>query len=272
MQKFSVLTSVYKNDKPEFVKEALESIINNSAKPDEIVMTIDGPVSEEIHKVLRDFAKKHSEMKIIQLEKNVGLGLALREGLSHCKNELVARMDSDDICDSKRFEKQLRFMEENNFDISGGFISEFIESPDKPISTREVPLTQADISKRLKLRNPFNHVTVIFKKSKVEAVGSYQDMHYIEDYFLWCRMYLAGCSMGNMSDVLTYVRVGEDVYLRRGGMKYFKSQKKLFDFMYKNRIVTWFEYIKTLVIRFTVQVLVPNKLRAKIYKKHLRKK
>lgn len=272
MQKFSVLTSVYKNDNPKFVEEALLSIINNSVKPDEIVMTIDGPVSDEIHKVLDAFAKKHSELKLIQLEKNRGLGLALREGLSHCKNELVARMDSDDICDSKRFEKQLRFMEENNFDISGGFISEFIESPDKPISTREVPLTQAEISKRIKLRNPFNHVTVIFKKSKVEAAGSYQDMHYVEDYFLWCRMHLAGCSMGNMSDVLTYVRVGEDVYLRRGGLKYFKSQKKLFKFMYEKKIISLFEYIKTLAIRFTVQVLMPNRLRAKIYTRHLRKK
>lgn len=271
MEKFSVLTSVYKNDNVSQVEESLDSLVNQTVKPDEIIMTIDGPIPEELHAFLYDYAKKHNILKLVPLEKNVGLGNALNEGLKHCSNEYVARMDSDDICVPDRFEKQIKFITENGLDICGGAINEFIESPDKPIAKREVPLTSDEIKIYIKKRTPFNHVSVMFKKSVVLSAGSYQDMHYIEDYFLWCRMLLNNAKMGNSSDVYVNVRINEEMYMRRGGYKYFKSQKQLYKYMLNNKMMNVIDYIKILFIRFCVQVLLPNKMRAKLYKKHLRK-
>ena len=272
MEKFSVLTCLYKNDKVEYVKEALDSILASTVKPSEIVLIIDGPVPDEMKNFLEDYAKTNKELKIHQNEENLGLGKTLNKGLLLCENEYVARMDSDDICVADRFEKQLKIMQEQDLDLLGGFMHEFCGTVDNIISTREVPKTMEEIKKFVKTRNPFNHITVMFKKSKVLEAGNYQDMHYVEDYFLWCRMILAGAKMASVEDVFALARVDEKMYQRRGGYKYFKSQKKLFDFMRKNKMLNLFQYLKTLAIRFCVQVLMPNKLRERVYNKQLRKK
>lgn len=270
-QKISVLMSVYKNDNAEWFATAIDSVCKQTLTPDEVVLVIDGPVPDAVLKVIEDKKKEFPFIKEHQLEKNVGLGNVLRMGVPLCENEIIARMDSDDISVVDRFEKQLSYLEENELDIVGSDIEEFCDTPDEIVSVREVPKTQEEIKTYIKSRNPFNHMTVMMRKSKVLSAGNYQDMHYCEDYYLWCRMYLDGAKMANMPERLVKARMNADTFKRRGGYKYFKSQKKLFKFMRKNGILNFFSYYKTLFARFVVHVLMSGKLKEKIYKKHLRK-
>ena len=271
--KFSVATSVYKNDSAEYFERALSSITSEqTVRPDEIVLVVDGPIGEKIDEIIEKYTTEYNIFKVIRLEKNGGLGNALRIAVENCTYEIVARMDSDDVAIPTRFEEQLKFMSENDVDIVGGHISEFVGDESNLVSRRDVPLTDEDIKSDMKSRCAFNHMTVMFKKDKVQSVGGYLDWHYNEDYYLWLRMMLAGCRFANLDRVLVNVRVGEEMYQRRGGMKYFKSEAKLQGFMLKNKIISFPRYMINVNKRLIVQVLLPNKLRGWVFKKYARQK
>lgn len=272
-QKISVLMSVYKNDIAQNVKTAVESIINQTFRPSQVVIVVDGPVPDETTKTLEELKELYSEVEIYPLEQNVGLGNALKEGMTHCGNEIVARMDSDDIAVEDRFEKQIKkFEEDSELSIVGSNIAEFIGDKDNVVSIRSVPEKHEDICKYLKKRCPFNHMTVMFKKSEVEKAGGYLHWFYNEDSYLWARMYLAGCKFANIPENLVYARINEATFQRRGGYKYYKSERDLFKFMYKNKIIGWGEYQKAKAIRFVIQVLMPNSARKYVFLKMMRKK
>ena len=272
-QKISVLMSVYKNDIAQNVKTAVESIINQTYRPSQVVIVVDGPVPDETTKTLEELKELYSEVEIYPLEQNVGLGNALKDGMTHCVNEIVARMDSDDIAVEDRFEKQIKkFEEDSELSIVGSNIAEFIGDKDNIVSIRSVPENHDDICKYLKKRCPFNHMTVMFKKSEVEKAGGYLHWFYNEDSYLWARMYLAGCKFANIPENLVYARINEATFQRRGGYKYYKSERDLFKFMYKNKIIGWGEYQKAKAIRFVIQVLMPNSVRKYVFLKMMRKK
>lgn len=271
--KFSVLMSVYKNDKEEYLKLALDSIINQTVKPSEIVLVEDGPIPENIENLIKEYEKNIAFLKVIRLKENGGLGNALNVGLENCSYDIVARMDADDISVLDRFEKQIvEFEKDDTLSIVGGYISEFINNPEESIGIRQVPLTHEEISNFIKGRNPFNHMTVMFKKQSVLEAGSYQDFHFLEDYYLWIRMFLKGYKMKNIDSILVNARVGNDMYKRRGGFKYFKSCKRLQKYLLDNKLITYPKYLKNNIIRFIMQVLLPNNIRGFIYKKFARKK
>ena len=271
--KFSVLISVYKNEKTEYFCQAIDSLLNQTVLPDQIVLVRDGEVYEDLQLAIDAYVNKFSEIfTYVPLETNGGLGNALRYGLTYCRNELVARMDSDDISLKDRFEKQLAyFFAHPDVDIVGGNISEFLNSPECIVDYRIVPQKHDEIVTYLKKRSPFNHVTVMFKKKAVENAGSYEPFYLFEDWYLWVKMYLSGAKFANIKDVLVNVRVF-DMANRRGGTKYYKSCVKLLKYMRKNRVISMFNYVKTCAIRFFGYVLLPNNLRAWAYKKFLRKK
>ena len=269
---FSVLMSVYKNDNPEYLKIAIDSIINQTLKPNEIVLVVDGPIPDTIKSIIKEYNEKLDYLKIIYLKENGGLGKALNVGLENCTCDIVARMDSDDISLPDRFEKQINeFKKDNSLSIIGGYISEFIDNPEESIGIRKVPLEYEEFSEFIKNRNPLNHMTVMFKKQNVLDAGNYQDFHFLEDYYLWIRMFLKGFKMKNVDSILVNARVGADMYKRRGGWKYFKSCRKLQKYLLENKLITWPKYIKNVISRFIVQVLMPNSLRGFIYKKIMRK-
>ncbi|MDR0603648.1 MAG: glycosyltransferase [Bacteroidales bacterium] len=273
MNTFSVTISVYKNDNPRFFIQAMDSIINQTVTPNEIVLTVDGPIPQDLNEIVIQYENKYNYIKVVRIEKNVGLGIAHQIGVQNSNYDLIAIMDSDDIAVPDRFEKQLRCFEENmGIDVLGGFIYEFIDTIDTIVAIRAVPLNHVEIIKYLKKRCPMNHVTAMFKKNAVLKSGNYQDWHFDEDYYLWCRMMLAGCMFKNISDVLVYVRVGKDMYERRGGWKYYKSEAQLQKFMLDNKVINFFEYIINVVIRFIVQVLLPNNIRSFIFKVYFRKR
>ena len=236
--KFSVCMSVYKNDNTTDFAEAVLSIYNQTCPPDEIVLVIDGSVSEDMYKTIDVLKEKTGIMKVIQLEKNMGHAIARQMGLIAAKNELCAVMDADDLAVPDRFEKQLKAFEEHpEVSVVGGLIHEFIHSTDKVVGKRIVPEHDADIKAYLKSRCPMNLVTVMLKKSDVMKVGGYQDWYCEEDYYLWIRLTLGGYKFYNIQGNLVNVRVGEEMYKRRGGMRYFKSEARLQKYMLDNQII-----------------------------------
>ncbi len=269
---YSVLMSVYVKERPENLKESLDSMFRQTVPPDEIVMVEDGPLTEELYSVLDAYSAQYGEcFKRIVNEQNEGLGNALRKGVTACENELIARMDTDDISRSDRCEKQLQaFMQQSDLDVLGGQINEFIETPTNVVGQRIVPCSHRDICIFLKKRDPFNHPTVMFKKNAVLKAGNYMELHYNEDYYLWSRMYLCGAVFANLADILLDMRVSKDLYARRGGYRYYKCQKKMFRFLRKNKIISAGAYFRAKTVRFVVQVLMPNKMRAWAYKKFAR--
>lgn len=270
---FSVLMSVYKNEKTEYFKQAIDSVIHQTMPPTEIVLVRDGMVYDELQEAINQYLEAYPNLfTYIPLEENGGLGKALRTGLLQCKYDLVARMDTDDICVSDRFEKQLAVFANNPMvDMVGGNIAEFAESIEVILDYRCVPYTDEAIKERVKSRSPFNHMTVMFKKEAVLKAGNYEPFYLFEDWYLWIRMFLSGCTFGNLNEVLVYARIC-GMSARRGGMKYFKSCKKLLQFMRQNGIISRVEYLKSGFIRFNGYVVCPNKVRELAYKKLLRGK
>ena len=270
---FSVAMSVYKSDNPIYFDRALQSITDEqTVKPSEIVLVVDGQVPNEINEVIEKYENKYEIFNVIRLEKNGGLGNALKIAVKRAKYDLIARMDSDDVAIKDRFEQQLKvFSEQPELDILGGDISEFIDAEDNIVAYRKVPMENATIKNYLKKRCPFNHVSVMYKKEAVLSAGNYMDWFWNEDYYLWIRMFENGAVMANTGTVLVNVRTGKDMYKRRGGWKYYKSEKKLQKYMLKHKIIGFGTYISNITKRFIVQVLMPNKLRGWMYKKYLRK-
>lgn len=274
MDKFSVVTSVYRNDKPEFVRVALDSmLVEQTLKPSEIVLVRDGSVPVDLERLLFEYEAKYSGvMHIIRLDKNGGLGNALKLGVENATYSLVTRMDSDDICLPKRFEKQVAYMAEHQeCDIVGGQMTEFIGEPTNVVGKRVVPESNEAIYEYMKSRCALNHVTVMFRKDTILKVGNYQDWFWNEDYYLWVRMMMNKCVFANLSDVLVNVRSGEDQYARRGGMKYFKSEEGIQRLMLDNKLINRCEYSVNVAKRLIVQLLLPNWLRGWVFRTFARK-
>lgn len=274
MEKFSIITSVYKNDKPEFVKEALDSmLVHQSKAPNEIVLVQDGPVPYELSRLLLEYKDKYGDiMNIIKLEKNGGLGNALKLGVENAKYDICARMDSDDICLPERFEKQLAYLEAHpECDIVGGQMTEFIGEPDNIVGRRGVPLTNEEIYQYMKSRCALNHVTVMFRKDAVLKAGNYQDWFWNEDYYLWVRMMMAKCQFANIPEVAVNVRSGADQYARRGGKKYFDSEIGIKKLMLENGMISKKEYCINYVERFIIQRMMPNSVRGWVFRTFARK-
>lgn len=275
--KISVSMCVYGGDNPQCFEIALESIISQTYKPSEIVLVVDGEVPKEINDVIEKYVSELNDsettFKVIRLEKNVGHGEARRICLNNCSFDVVALMDADDISVPYRFEKQASYFRKYpELSIVGGNISEFIsqENP-KDVSQmagrRLVPETDEEIRKFMRKRCPMNQVTVMFKKKDVEEVGGYLDWYCEEDYYLWIRMALAGKKFGNLPENLVNVRVGEEMYRRRGGIKYFASELKLQYFMYKMKIISLSRFFINTVERLILQVLTPNCIRGLIFQR-----
>ena len=272
MANFSVCMSVYHGDNATFFKQSIDSLLSQTRKPDEIVLVVDGPVGDVINKVISDFEKSCGFFRVIRLEKNSGHAIARQTGLDAAKYDYIAIMDSDDIAVSDRFEKQMNYIEAHpEVDALGGQIDEFIGEPSNVVGSRIVPLTDGEIKVFLKSRCPMNLVTVMLKKASVQKAGGYIDWYCEEDYYLWVRMVEQGMNFANLPDNLVNVRVGEEMYQRRGGMRYFKSEARLQKYMYKHGIISLPRYLYNVTGRFAVQVAMPNKVRGFVFQKLFRK-
>lgn len=264
---FSVCMSVYRNDNPVDFKEAVLSIYNQTCPPEEIILVIDGPVPDEMLETINWLKAETCIMRVIPLEKNMGHAIARQTGLEAAKNELCAVMDADDLAVATRFEKQLKAFDEHpEVSVVGGLINEFIHRTDNVVGTRIVPENDYDIKEYLKSRCPMNLVTVMLKKSDVMKAGGYQDWYCEEDYYLWIRLALGGYKFYNIQENLVNVRVGEEMYQRRGGKKYFDSEARLQKYMFDHKLISLPKYAYNVLIRWAVQVAMPNWLRGWVFR------
>lgn len=270
-ENYSVLMSVYFKEKPEYLRQSMDSIYNQTVKTNDFVLVCDGPLSDELDAVIEEMQLKFgSVLNVVRLEKNSGLGNALNAGLKHCKNELVARMDSDDISYPDRCEKQLSlFNSKPEVSICSGIVEEFSLSPDVVDAKRVLPEYHQEILEFAKSRNPFNHPCVMYKKASVEAVSSYQDFYLLEDYYLWIRMLMAGYKGYNIQEPLLHMRAGSEMYKRRAGCRYALSQIRLFYFLKLNNFISLCSFAKICLIRVVIS-LIPNEIRKFVFEKLLR--
>lgn len=269
--KISVLMSVYKNESSEYLLKSVESVVNQTRQPDEILIVEDGPLTDDLYKALDRLENVFpSLIKRLPLEVNQGLGLALKHGVEHCSYELIARMDTDDIAVENRFELQENaFREDSTLDIIGGFIDEFVDDSSSPISTRKVPLNHEDILKYQRMRSAFNHMTVMFKKTAVLKANNYEHGLYMEDDLLWHNMISSGAKMKNLDVVLCHVRVGEGMYNRRGGLKYLIHYSDARKKMLRRSQISLSEYIISMMVQCVVAI-IPTKARQFVFVKLLR--
>lgn len=267
---FSVLMSLYTKERPGFLRQSLDSIFNQTLRAVEVVLVEDGPLTPELYAILDSFQQKYPELKRIKIAKNGGLGNALNEGLKYCSNELVIRMDSDDVCFENRFEKQVRFMTKHSeIDISSCWIEEFEINIDNVKSIKKVPGTHEEIEKYICKRNPLNHPAVIFKKSAVEKAGGYQHFPLFEDWYLWARMMKAGARFANLQECLLHFRTSPEMFKRRGGVKYAMDSTRFQWELHKLGLVSSFGALKASILRGAVY-LMPNSIRQLVYSKILR--
>ena len=275
---FSVIMSIYKSDVPELVRMALDSLLQQTLLPSEIVIVGDGPVPAALELEVESLKLRvESEMLPIEVtylpqEQNRGLGEAMRIAVENAKHDYVARMDSDDICLPDRFEKQMKCFEEDpELSLVGGMITEFDGEPENIIAKRVLPLDDVGIKKMMRGRCAVNHVTVIFKKADLLRSGNYQPYWLQEDQYLWARMMEHGCKFRNIPDVVVNVRSGKDQIARRSGWRFYKSVVRVFWYMYRHGLISFGYFLFICTIRGVVQVLMPNRLRTRVYLHLLRK-
>lgn len=216
MQKYSVLMTVYCGDNPDYFAMSLDSMLKQTYLADEIVVVKDGEITPELQMVIDGRLNQGIDIQQVQLEKNVGLGLALNEGLKVVRNDLVARMDSDDYSLPQRCELQVKeFMKNPSLDIVGYPVDEFVGNPNHVIGCRNVPLTNDLIYKFAKRRDPFNHPTVMYKKTTVECVGGYSDYRKNQDTDLWIKLLSNKAVCMNLNERLFRFRFDEKTYKKR---------------------------------------------------------
>lgn len=222
---YSVLMSVYYKENPQYLKQAIDSMLNQTLKPEQFVIVEDGKLNDFLHKIVMLYKEKYSDLfTVIELKVNVGLGMALDIGLQHCRNELVARMDSDDISLPERCEKQVKLFEsDENLVIVGSNIDEFWDNPTEIKCSRVVPSEHEQIVKKIGRIQPFNHPTIMYKKSEVIRCGGYGKIRRKQDRDLFSRMINMGCKARNINESLLLFRSNADNYKRRKSWTYCKS-------------------------------------------------
>lgn len=271
-ENYSVLMSVYDREKPAYLRQAMNSIREQTVATDDFVLVCDGPLNEGLEAVIREMQELFGDvLHVVRLKENMGLGKSLAVGLAQCRNDLVARMDSDDISYPDRCERQLRVFEKDpELAVISGVVEEFSQSPEIVDARRVLPETHEEIVEFAQKRNPFNHPCVMYRKHAVEEAGGYQAIGSFEDYYLWVRMLLKGMKGYNLQEPLLHMRAGDDFFKRRAGWQYTLNQQKLFRFMLDQGFISRGQYVKSLVIR-SASALAPNWLRKRMFKLFLRR-
>ena len=270
---YSVLLSIYSKEQPSNLVIALDSMLNQTIPPNEIVMVKDGALTPDLEETLDKYDKSNPGLfKFVAYDENHGLGYALRQGIKACSNELIARMDTDDYSFPNRLECQLaEFKTDPGLDMLGTQVYEFIESPDKPISISELPLDEKSISAYSKRRNPFRHTPMVYKRSKVIEAGNYSSEYlYFEDWDLFNRMLARGAKGRNLDLPLVAVRGSPDFFGRRGGRDYLAHIWKFkYEQLRRGYFSIW-DFCASFIPHAMV-CLMPNGLRSFVYTRMLRK-
>ncbi|HKE69276.1 MAG TPA: glycosyltransferase [Nocardioidaceae bacterium] len=264
---FSLLLPVYAGDRADFLRRAFVSSVNEQTlRPDDVVVVQDGPLPAALNQLCDELAATSPvPVNLVRLERNVGLGPALDHGLEACAHDVVARMDADDVSRPQRFEMQLPLIADGA-DIVGSALMEFVDDVDEVVQVRVPPLNADWIRSAVRFRDPFNHPTVVYRRSMVQKVGGYQDLPLMEDYLLFARMLAEGAVPANVAEPLVYYRIGAGAYARRGGTALLRSewalQRRFLELGITNRV----EFARNIVVRGGYR-LVPEPMRRVAYRR-----
>ncbi len=260
--KFSLLIPVYRGDKKEWLQTALESVATQTYLPSEIIIVEDGKILQDLKEVIRVFQKKINQVKIPlkaispKNKEPQGLANTLNRGIAACKYEWIARFDADDICLPHRFQKQVDFLKKNpTADLIGGQSLEFLENSPSQYRIKSIPKTYKAVRSFAKKRNPFNHMTVFYRKAVVLKAGGYEDYPAMEDYHLWVKMLLLDFRLINQPENLVLQRASKKMFARRGGLKYLKTEWVLHSFFLKSGFINFLEFIRNMILRTVVRLL-----------------
>lgn len=270
---YSVLMSVYYKENPDYLDYSIHSMLKQTIFPKEFVIVKDGELTEPLDNIIEKYNKQYPNLfKIVQLEKNMGLGLALKEGILNCSYDFIARMDSDDYSLPNRIEKEFEMFEKMpELGLVGCNVEEFEEKIENVKCHVILPETNEEIVKFSKRRCPFRHPSLLYKKSEVLGAGNYRDFYLCEDYDLYVRMIRNNCKCYNIQEPLVYMRISKDFFKRRGGWKYMKTILKFKNEQLKIGYFSLADYLKTTIPHIIV-CLMPNSLRDYVYRNFLRKK
>jgi len=258
MNDYSVLMSVYYKEKPEYLRQSIQSILNQTVPPSEFVIVCDGQLTHELDAILEEFCHNYSIISIVRLEHNIGIGPAANIGLSKCTHEIIAKMDSDDISLPCRCELELKLLENNpELALVGTYIDEFEENQENVVSTRKVPCMHMDILKYARRRSPFNNQTIMYRKSVVLACGGYSNLRRAEDYDLFVRILAAGYKTRNIPLSLVKYRLSKDVYKRRRTLDNFKGFIKVHWRIYRIGFCSMFDFLLPCIAQLILMIL-PN--------------
>ncbi|HET7385275.1 MAG TPA: glycosyltransferase [Nocardioidaceae bacterium] len=263
---FSLLMAVYGGDDPGYLREAFVSTVHEQTRrPGEVVLVQDGPVPDPLAAVIEELSSESPvPVRHVVIERNRGLGPALDTGLAACTHEIVARMDADDISLPERFEKQLPLIEAGA-DIAGTGLWEFGGAALDVVGRRTPPTDPEEIRRVVRFRDPFNHPTVVYRKSAVQAAGGYTELALLEDYLLFARMVAGGAVPANLAEPLVRYRVGAGAYARRGGPALFRSELELQRTLRGLGITTRGQYVRNIIVRGGYR-LVPEPARKVAYR------
>ena len=258
--KFTVLLPVYiKNELPEF-KRSLKSITDQSLKPNELIILIDGPIKKEIENHIKLQKKKFKFIKILKFKKNRGLGVVLNIGIKKSKFNYIARCDSDDISNINRFKKQFLFLLKNkDIDVLGSNVEE--KNIENCTRIRKVSLNDFEIKKDILFRNPLNHPSVVFKKKVILKCGGYEKIDFFEDYYLWFKISKKNYKFHNLQESLVQMKVDQHFYKRRLGFNYYKSYFFFLSKLYKKKYIKIFYLITNLIIRLPIIFISTSQLK-----------
>lgn len=272
MEHYSVLLLVYSGEDPENFREAIQSMLDQTVRTDDFVVVCDGPLTAALDGVLEGFVSRYPGLfRVVRLPKNVGGGLAGNAGVAACRNELIAKMDSDDISVPDRCEKQLaRFAANPELTVLGGIIEEFDNQTGKVISVRVTPTDNAGIRRYARRRNPINNVTAMYRKSAVLAAGGYRDLRRGEDYDLYLRMLINGCYAENLPDTLVKVRTDAGDFRRRTSWYALKSCAGIWWFAWRQGFSTAWDLLLCLMGQ-SFMFLCPGRIQHMIYRRFLRR-
>lgn len=269
---YSVLMSVYGKDKAEYIEVSIESMLRQTIAPEQFVLVLDGPVPEKIERAIEKYLTNKELFTVVKLRQNSGLGQALDAGLKECRNELVARMDADDISLPQRCEKELQlFIKNEKLVLCGTNIDEFYDDPENVHTVRKVPSNYEAIRKFIRRRQPFNHPTVMFKKSEVIRCGGYGVLKRKQDYDLFSRMINMGCYALNVDESLLKFRADGDNYKRRKSLSYVRSSIKVGMLNYKRKYCSFLD-LMYIVCGQIALLLMPLKIMTVVSDRMLREK
>lgn len=273
----SVLMSVYKSEKGEYLDRSLQSVWDDQTrKPEQIVLIEDGAIPEELELIIDSFqsrvnASGVAKMVVVKLPVNGGLTKALNAGIKHVTGDLIARMDSDDISAPQRFELQEKFFRENSeIDILGGSMQEF-DDEHECLNVRHYPLTHEDACKYIVKACPLAHPAVMMRR-RIFDEGLHYDERYrmSQDIKLWYDAILAGYRMANLQEIVLFFRQQGDVFRRRSRVKAWNEFKIYMNGIYRMHGLFTLAY-RYPIARYVFRNLPPSLVK-RIYESGMRKK